>query len=309
MRIRRFHGLKYYYTKSFDSIINSNRKISYTEFIGLPEEIFYVEEGNIEELEIRTEVLLLNPSQKRVRDISIDFYIPSEDLHQKIRITKKSHGDLKIRKDSYGNLIASLKLDVIPPKKKEKVFVSQVANLNAVKINDIEWGFPEKTHDLQINYRGRLQNPRHEDIIAIANKIKSKDLYTTVTNCIKFIKANVKYERNAYRLGGRFALKHQKGACDEISDLCASILMALNIPIRTVLGYVIPENFHAWLEIFSSKKGWIPVDPTFGFMGFIGARWLKIFVEPKPNTKLLKIKCKGTIVPKLTFYLEDMKIN
>lgn len=312
IRKNRAYGLKYYYLRNITHLDRTSIGLGNLFFIPLigekGVERYYVEEGFLNELKFMTKVMIMNPSHDRARDISLHFFIPPNDSHQKVKIISMSHGAMSIEKDKHDNLVASLHLDVIPPKKKETVTIVQSISLTPFKVRDTDWGELDEAFLRSQVHHGRLQNSTREDIIQLASKIRSDNVYETVKNCVKFIKSHVRYRANAYRLGALFALKHRKGACDEITDLCASILKALKLKVRTIIGYVIDRNFHAWLEIFTPRYGWIPVDATAGIIGCLGARWLKIYVEPKPNTKILQVKSRRKVIVKPEIYLEDEKI-
>lgn len=56
-------------------------------------------------------------------------------------------------------------------------------------------------------------------------------------------------------------LESKKGICFDYAALYASMMRALNIPAKLVMGYVSPQNvYHAWNEIYIEGKGWIKVE-------------------------------------------------
>ncbi len=265
--------------------------------------LFYVEEGVMKELEYVTKLSIRAVKRQRLRDITLMFYIPPNDLRQGTVIVDKSHV-MTIKEDILGNKLVEVSIDVIPPGKRELISVKQKVKLKPFVVGeDIE--FPQT--EISKTSEGRLQ-AISEEIIAVARKLRSENSLDTLINCVRFVRGHVRYRRKPYRLGSLFALKSRKGACIEIVDLCASILKSLGIPARTVIGYVIGGSFHAWLEILTIKNYWVPIDPTMGILG-IGSRWLKIYTEPKPGTKILRVDAKEKIALKMEIYLEGEKIK
>lgn len=116
--------------------------------------------------------------------------------------------------------------------------------------------------------------------IAIADRIR------------EYLKANVKYSLTTEKLpeGEDFVswllLKNKKGYSAHYATAMAVMLRMAGVPARYVEGYVItPEDFktstktengyistdvtdlnaHAWIEIYESNYGWIPIEATPGF--------------------------------------------
>ena len=58
----------------------------------------------------------------------------------------------------------------------------------------------------------------------------------------------------------------KKGICYDYSALYASMLRAVGIPTRMIIG-VIPEGKHAWNEVYISGVGWIKINGEFYFDG------------------------------------------
>ncbi len=304
---RRIFGLRYYITTE-EPNINSCDKFFVIPIVNKSGvRAYYVEIGGLSELELITRLTIRSIKRERVRDIAVQFYIPPDDFRQKTRVVGISHGDLSIKKDSMGNFIANLVIDVIPPGRREVIYVAQKLSLKPFKVSDTDWGLI-KDSPIKYTHRGRLQNVNRPEIVKLANMLRGNNIYESVLRCVTFIKKHVRYHRNRYRLGCMFALKHGKGACDEITDLCASILKAMGIRTRTIIGYVIGESFHAWIEVFTNRHGWVPIDATAGIIGGIGARWIKFFTEPKPGAKILNVSSRGKISAKLEYMLESEKL-
>jgi hypothetical protein len=71
-------------------------------------------------------------------------------------------------------------------------------------------------------------------------------------------------ENQEKRLGADEALLSGRGDCDEFTDLLITLCRMRGVPCRRLTGYFItkgknPEP-HAWGELLSPSKGWIPID-------------------------------------------------
>lgn len=77
---------------------------------------------------------------------------------------------------------------------------------------------------------------------------------------------NIKY-LNTNRIDALNVLKSREGECQGISNLCVSLLKAVNIPARVVAGIVLLPNgrfgYHNWVEILDNNQ-WLSIDPTWG---------------------------------------------
>lgn len=72
-----------------------------------------------------------------------------------------------------------------------------------------------------------------------------------------------------------------RGDCGEFSFLFVAWCRAVGIPARVVLGTWVGERMraHAWAELFADEVGWVPVDPS---MGWVARRrpWQVAIVGP-----------------------------
>ena len=102
---------------------------------------------------------------------------------------------------------------------------------------------------------------------------ETDDLSDWVKSIYYFIKDILKYrEKQDKRLGANEAILTRTGDCDEFTDLFITITRMRGIPCRRLTGYfierkkAIPEA-HAWGEILSPIKGWIPIDIALNNIG------------------------------------------
>lgn len=92
---------------------------------------------------------------------------------------------------------------------------------------------------------------------------------------IKTIKLPEKQEK---RLGADQALLLGRGDCDEFTDLFITLCRTREIPCRRLTGYFVKEGTepepHAWGELLSPTKGWIPVDLALRNLGRHSANYV-----------------------------------
>jgi hypothetical protein len=91
------------------------------------------------------------------------------------------------------------------------------------------------------------------------------ELYIWVLEAYRTITQTITHpEKQEKRLGADQAILSGKGDCDEFTDLFVTLARMRGIPCRRLTGYFISEKKepepHAWGEILSPTKGWIPID-------------------------------------------------
>lgn len=267
---------------------------------------FYVEPNETYTYDFQSVITLRSSSNKRLRNINIKSYLPPNDLHQELR-SLKSNLPVNIKYDEQGNRILIAQVDVVPPKRQEEISLCGKLILKPISmIEDLK----EIPIIEEQEYTGRLQDHTRREIMDLIKKLginKDTNPLDIIIKVLKYIKAEIRYFKAPYRLGGMFALKQRKGSCDEISDLTIAFLRAIGINARSIIGYYIPRGLHEWVEV-KSQRGWVPIDPTFGIFGGIGSRWLKILAEPKPSTKIIKIRAEGRGIATIHMFIENHTI-
>jgi len=102
---------------------------------------------------------------------------------------------------------------------------------------------------------------------------KIDDLSEWIKSINFFIKGILKYrEKQEKRLGANQAFLTRTGDCDEFTDLFVTITRMRGIPCRRLTGFFIRQNntnieAHAWGEILSPLRGWIPIDIALNNLG------------------------------------------
>lgn len=164
-------------------------------------------------------------------------------------------------------------------------------NGNRVKV-DRKIDFPIKSYDKDIfEYtRPTKMIDVNDDILALSSSLSQgkTDLYEVVFEYATWANKNVEYDLNSIAADAvepsSWVLKNKRGVCDEITNLFISLCRAQGIPARFVSGvsftnsaeFSSPWGPHGWAEVYFPSIGWVPVDPTYGEIGFIDAGHIKL---------------------------------
>jgi len=150
------------------------------------------------------------------------------------------------------------------------------------KISDFPLFLPEK-------YQQNLEywSIKSELINDISNQqwFKYNELSKWVQSVSHFIKNIIKHrEKQEKRLGAHQAIYMGIGDCDEFTDLLITISRIRGIPCRRLTGYFKSNKestgeAHAWGEIFSPKKGWIPIDIALNNIGYHTINYIILKIE------------------------------
>lgn len=134
--------------------------------------------------------------------------------------------------------------------------------------------FPSK---IRQKYKQRLQYwPLSSSLTNDISNLEwfhTDDLSKWVQSAYHYIKGKIKHpEPQNKRLGAEEAFIAGIGDCDEFTDLFVSLARMRGIPCRRLTGFFISHKDynaegHAWGEILSPLKGWIPVDIALNNIG------------------------------------------
>ena len=153
-----------------------------------------------------------------------------------------------------------------------------------------DWGkisdFPQS---LQRKYKqSSLYWPvKSNDILDISKEdwFGADDLSIWVESTSRYITEKLKHRENQEkRLGASQAFLTGIGDCDEFTDLFVTIARIRGVPSRRLTGYFITHNGssaegHAWGEILSSQKGWVPVDVALHNIGAHRVNYVIVKIE------------------------------
>lgn len=119
----------------------------------------------------------------------------------------------------------------------------------------------------------------------IRGKTDSLDVVFTLAT---WVEANVEYNLTSVTSQASkqstWVYDNRYGVCDELSNLFISMSREAGIPARFVSGIAytnldeFPDHWgpHGWAEVWLPNIGWVPVDVTYGQIGFIDATHIAI---------------------------------
>lgn len=196
----------------------------------------------------------------------------------------------EIIEDEYGNSIAVFEIETI--NMPEYVFYIQgnVKSTNKIIFTNNRYDLKNEINDYN-EYKLPTENiqPDRSEIISITNAIKkSDDAIEELTNIVDWVHQTITYDLSYVSeiVDSISVLSNRKGVCDEFANLTAAILRARGYPVRYISGYAnstIDWQAHAWLEVYVPNQGWIPVDPTFGEVGFVDATHITLTRAKDPS--------------------------
>jgi len=131
------------------------------------------------------------------------------------------------------------------------------------RISDIPWLLQRKYKQSFSYWPIYSQSLQH---ISQEHWFAADDMLTWVKEASAYITMKIKYpEKQDKRLGADQALRTRSGDCDEFTDLFITLARMRGIPCRRLTGYFIHQNNneaepHAWADLLSPMRGWIPVD-------------------------------------------------
>ena len=116
--------------------------------------------------------------------------------------------------------------------------------------------------------------------------------YDMVTALTSWMQANYRYslELGHVQPGvdavDQFLFVDKKGYCEQFATAATLMLRSLGIPARLATGYstgtydpvlnqsvVRERDAHAWVEVFFPNDGWVPLDPSPGYVGLPATRF------------------------------------
>ena len=128
----------------------------------------------------------------------------------------------------------------------------------------------------------RRLRTRAKNTVAQAEKLagKQKDAMKKVEAVYNYVVKNLKYdnafadavrrgEKNGYMPDLDSVLKSKKGVCFDYAALMAGMLRSQGVPCKLVMGYASNSEYHAWINVYSEKDGWIN-----GAVRFNGKKWM-----------------------------------
>ena len=104
------------------------------------------------------------------------------------------------------------------------------------------------------------------------------DAYVVVFKLADWVGNNVKYDLSTLTAEvvqkSSWVFENKEGVCDELTNLFISMSRSVGIPARFVSGLAYTNTKHEWVshgwaEVYFPDVGWVPVDVTYGQIGWV----------------------------------------
>ncbi len=170
-------------------------------------------------------------------------------------------------------------------------------NTTSLEILETSAPFPpgKFSDDIAVYLKPTRAVPANHDIIKQKARQLASDSQTqfdAVQKILTWVVDYMNYILNPERFDAFYAIKTQKGNCQNYSHLAATFLRAVGIPVRIVNGVTLKEAYdveldngtltmrmaqgrHSWIEVYFPDMGWIPFDPQQMQM-FVSNRFIRI---------------------------------
>lgn len=129
-------------------------------------------------------------------------------------------------------------------------------------------GRPKETDTARWLISERFLESDAEEIKKAADQIPERDTLSTASDIMSFVQKTLKVASfRSKQFGAVGALKEKQGDCTEFADLFVALCRAKNIPARNCDGYLMVQPKegdtvrHKWVEFYSPRHGWVPIDP------------------------------------------------
>lgn len=203
--------------------------------------------------------------------ITTELALPPTTAYQYITLDSIEPTPSNVVLDSDGNWLGRYELG---PNETQVVRATLLAELSLHPRKEFTDVLLDTSQWLNASQHWQVSDP---EIVLRAKDLKTpKDIYTYVMNTLDYDYTRV--NENNVRKGALESLKTPKNSvCMEYTDLFITLSRAAGIPARQAVGFAYTTNaklrplslvsdvLHAWPEYYdSTKKLWVPIDPTWG---------------------------------------------
>src|SRR3989344_5975942 len=214
---------------------------------------------------------------------------------------------LNIETDSYGtnHYFYWDKLSNEQIKFKESTIIKISNKISEVKESKYPFDIPNEY--LQYIDSSGIIDSDNKEVIKLAEQLAGgeQDAFKVIFNLAKWVEENIPYSLDTVTekssKEASWVLENRRGVCDEITNLFIAMSRALGIPARFVSGlaYTSSDQFdtnwgpHGWAEVYIPEYGWIPVDITYGQIGWLDLSHIKLKHSLDPSEPSVIYKWKG----------------
>lgn len=200
-----------------------------------------------------------------------------EVLQYQLLITHNPDVDISV--DYYGNRVGNFNvLDAHTEMTIESRMLVRVnhslkiPDIDATSVNDIEDEKQKSILLLRLCYIDDIEKQNEINEILKKINIENKSIIEIAQQCNIYVFENFTYTKGITNIETTVdeILTLKKGVCQDFAHILLQLLRTAGIPSRYVSGYICPNESglrgegatHAWVEIYTSKQGWLGLDPT-----------------------------------------------
>lgn len=200
-----------------------------------------------------------------------------EVLQYQLLITHNPDVDISV--DYYGNRVGNFNvLDAHTEMTIESRMLVRVnhslkiPDIDATSVNDIEDEKQKNILLLRLCYIDDIEKQNEINEILKKINIENKSIIEIAQQCNTYVFENFTYTKGITNIETTVdeILTLKKGVCQDFAHILLQLLRTAGIPSRYVSGYICPNESglrgegatHAWVEIYTSKQGWLGLDPT-----------------------------------------------
>jgi len=124
--------------------------------------------------------------------------------------------------------------------------------------------------------------------------VSSETQFDAVQQILTWIVDHINYVQCPRRYDASYSIETGKGNCQNYSHLAATLMRAVNIPVRIVNGVTLKQPYHmktsrghwtmrmaqgrhSWIEVYFPDLGWVPFDPQ-QMQLFVSNRFIRVEV-------------------------------
>jgi transglutaminase-like putative cysteine protease len=233
--------------------------------VGIFTILYFLWQGQAEYSERRTfqySFNIQNTGNELLKDAEFFVYSPVQRTANQSLLNLDTTHPYELLTDALGNRILRFRLDYIAP------YETRIVRIRA------ELGISESSNKVpDIDPRQFLAPEKYIEInepalIAVANRLKRDSSLETARSIYEWVSGYLEYKEYVEEdKGALYALDSKQGDCTEYMYLFNALARINGIPVRSMGGYVYPENatfksrdYHNWSEAFIDGK-WRIVDP------------------------------------------------
>lgn len=223
-------------------------------------------------------VVSVQNKNTKINKIFLILPVPSDTPHQSLmkNIEFFPHPTYLRQDNLYGNTYAVWEQNLLGGDTKifkESFQIKITPNIKkkhyTIALNDYKKKFMNKPEVLPYLKANQYINGNSGKIVKIIHDINLKSFETfdeILEKINQYVIKKLKYGNPIKGLYGvQDALTQDRVDCGGFSTLFTSLCLSLNIISRLVNGYFIGFSkniMHTWVEVYSSEKDWISIDPT-----------------------------------------------